>query len=111
MDNEELLKAVIGTIGALDKPTDPSGKGYVAMIRHFSGLTDEDRQGFRNQVLETSSESLMEAANRYLKPAAGSSAVAVYAAAERLHKANETVDPKLDIEALLPTISDTQDSN
>jgi len=111
MDNEEVLKAVIGTIGSLDKPTDPSGKGYVAMIRHFSGLTDEDRQQFRNQVLEASSESLMEAANRYLKPAAGSSAVAVYAAAERLHKANETVDPKLDVEDLLPTIPDTQGSN
>ncbi|MDY6954082.1 MAG: insulinase family protein, partial [Thermodesulfobacteriota bacterium] len=102
---QELEKAIIGTIGALDKPMDPSTRGYTAMIRDFAGLTDKGRQQFRNQVLEASPESLMEAANRYLTPAASSAAVAVYAAAERLHKANETVDPKLAIEELLPTPS------
>ena len=37
---EELEKAVIGTIGALDRPLDPAGRGYTALIRDFSGLTD-----------------------------------------------------------------------
>ncbi len=101
IDEEALHKAIIGTIGSLDKPMDPSGKGYISMIREFAGLTDEDRQVFRNEVLETSPASLMEAANRYLKPAAKLSAVAVYAMDERLHQANETVRPKLKIENLL----------
>ena len=109
IEPEELQKAIIGTIGSLDKPMDPSTKGYTAMIRDLAGLTDEDRQQFRNQVLEASSDSLMEAANRYLKPAAESAAVAVYASAERLHEANETVAPRLEIEALLPTESNDQD--
>ena len=105
IEAQELQKAIIGTIGALDKPMDPSTKGYTAMIRDFAGLTDDDRQQFRNEVLHASSASLMEAANKYLNPGAPSAAVAVYAAAERLHKANETLDRKLAIEELLPTNS------
>ncbi len=101
MEAEELQKAIIGTIGSLDEPMDPSSKGYTALIRDFAGFSDKDRQKFRNQVLETSSESLIEAANRYLVPAGESSAVAVYADAERLRKANETMDPRLNIEGLL----------
>jgi Zn-dependent M16 (insulinase) family peptidase len=101
IEQEELEKAVIGTIGSLDKPMDPSSKGYAAMIRDLAGITDEDRQNFRNKVLETSPESLIEVANRYIKPAMQSSAVAVYADAERLSKANKELDTKLKIEALV----------
>jgi hypothetical protein len=105
IDAQDVEKAIIGTIGALDKPMDPSTKGYTAMIRDFAGVTDEDRQQFRNEVLGASSASLREAANKYLRPAVSSAAVAVYASAERLQKANETLAPKLAIEDLLPTHS------
>lgn len=101
IEKQALEKAIIGTIGTLDRPMDPSSKGYLAMIRDLSGLTDEDRREFRNHVFEATPESLMEAANRYIKPAAESSAVAVYAAADRLGTANETLKPKLEIEALV----------
>ena len=101
IEDAELEKAIIGTIGLLDKPMGPPGRGYIAMIRNFAGLTDEDRQRFRNQVFDTSSKSLMEAADHLLAPAAKSSSVAVYAAAERLNKANETLDPELEIETLV----------
>ncbi|OHE22348.1 MAG: hypothetical protein A2X92_02910, partial [Syntrophus sp. GWC2_56_31] len=48
---EELEKAIIGSIGALDRPLDPAGRGYTALIREFSGLNDSDRLRFRNEVL------------------------------------------------------------
>ncbi len=80
---------------------DPSSRGYIAMVRDFAGLTDNNRQEFRNQVLKTSPESIIEAANRHLKPAAKSGSVAVYAASERLTEANEVLDTKLKIEALV----------
>ncbi len=98
---EELEKVIIGTIGMLDRPMDPSGGGYIAMIRDFAGLTDQDRQNFRNRVFETSAKILIEAADRFLAPADESSSVAVYAAAERLSKANETLSPQLEIESLV----------
>ncbi|MBE9546746.1 MAG: hypothetical protein IMF10_04510 [Proteobacteria bacterium] len=101
IEDEELEKAIIGAIGLLDKPMDPSGRGYTAMIRAFAGLTDKDRQKFRDRIFDTSAETLMEAGNRFLATEAESSPVAVYAAAERLSKANETLETGLEIEALV----------
>lgn len=98
---EELEKMIIGTIGTLDKPMDPSSRGYAAMIREFAGFTDENRQANRNRVLNITADSLQETACRYLGGAASSAMVAVYAADENLRKANEGLEKKLEIEALL----------
>jgi hypothetical protein len=99
--DEELDKAIISTIGSFDRPMDPSNKGYTAMIRSFAGLTDEARRRFRNGIFDVRAGSLMEAAGRLPAPAAESSPVAVYAAIDRLNKANETLDRKLEIEPLM----------
>ena len=97
---EELEKAVIGTIGALDRPLDPAGKGYTALIREFSGLTDPIRHRFREEVLAVDPERLQETARRYFPPASGAAVFAVCAPEERLRKANETLEQKLEIEKL-----------
>ena len=88
---EELEKAVIGAIGALDRPLDPAGRGYTALIREFSGLTDTDRRRFRGEVLEMTAERLQETARRYFPASAEAAVVAVCAAEERLRKANESL--------------------
>jgi len=98
---EELEKAVIGAIGALDRPLDPAGKGYTALIRELSGLTDADRRHFRKEVLGVTPERLREAARRYFPPAEGSSVIAVCAPEERLQKANELLKDKLVLEKLV----------
>ncbi len=97
---EELEKTIIGTIGSLDKPMDPSSRGYIAMIRDFINLTDEDRLKFRNSILDMTPEFLLEAASRYFRSAADSAVVAVYSSHENLQKANETLEEKLHIETL-----------
>jgi Zn-dependent M16 (insulinase) family peptidase len=79
---------------------DPAGRGFTALIRTFAGLTDADRQAFRDGVLTVTSEQLQETAARYFLPAAVSAVVAVYAAEERLIRANETLPSKLTIERL-----------
>jgi hypothetical protein len=99
IDTRELEKAVIGAIGQLDRPIDPAGKGYAAMIRYFSGLTDDLRWEFRNRLLETTPEAINEAANIYLKPDT-SSGIAAYAPHDRLQKANDSLQRKLKIENL-----------
>lgn len=98
--SEELEKTIIGTIGSLDKPMDPSSRGYIAMIRDFTGLTDKDRLQFRNNILNMTPEILLEAASRYFVSAAGSAVVAVYASKESLEKANEILESKLNVETL-----------
>jgi presequence protease len=97
---EELEKTVIGTIGSLDKPMDPSSRGYIAMIRDFTGLTDEDRLEFRHIILDLTPELLLEAAARYFAGAANTAVIAVYSSYENLERANETLEPKLEIEPL-----------
>jgi presequence protease len=97
----ELEKTVIGTIGALDKPMDPSSKGYVAMIRDFTGLTDADRLRFRHVILDMTPELLLEAASRYFAGAAETAVIAVYSSDENLAKANEILEQKLEIEPLV----------
>lgn len=97
---EELEKAVIGTIGALDRPMDPSTKGYVSMVRKFAGLTDEGREKFRLSVLECNKESVLESGRRVLLSGDREPGVSVYAAEERLAKANDELDPKLTIKQL-----------
>ncbi|MFZ4437509.1 MAG: insulinase family protein [Syntrophales bacterium] len=97
---EELEKAVIGTIGALDKPLDPSGRGYTALIREFSGMTDSMRRRFREAVLTITTERLQDAAQRYFPAAAEAAVVAVCAPEERLLAANELLAEKLVLEKL-----------
>jgi hypothetical protein len=96
----DLEKAIISTIGMLDKPLDPSGRGYVAMIRIFSGATDEMRQKFRDDVLSATPKKIKETLKTYFGEAAKSKAVAVYSAQEKLNEANKRLDEKLVLENL-----------
>jgi Zn-dependent M16 (insulinase) family peptidase len=58
LSGEELTKAIIATIGGLDKPLTPSDKGSRVAAMQLSGLTQEDIQRERNEVLSTTVEDL-----------------------------------------------------
>jgi Zn-dependent M16 (insulinase) family peptidase len=53
MDEAELTKAIIGTIGQLDGYQLPDAKGYSSMLRYLIGNTDELRQQTRDEILST----------------------------------------------------------
>ena len=97
----EFEKTIIGTIGALDKPMDPSSRGYVAMMRDFIGLSDVDRLNFRNAILDLTPTTLFEAANIYFSEFKQSAVTAVYASEENLRNANDALAVKLQIETLM----------
>ena len=54
LDQDSLTKAIIGTIGDIDSYQLPDAKGYTAFMRHLLGVTDEERQARREQILGTS---------------------------------------------------------
>jgi len=56
LSKEEITKSIIGTIGDLDAYQLPDAKGYSSMIRYLIGVTDENRQKLRDEVLVTSLE-------------------------------------------------------
>ncbi len=103
MTADDMEKAVISTLGALDKPLDPSGRGYVAMIRHFAGATDEMRQTFRDRIFAATPGQVKTALAGYFAVAAGAKAVAVYAAQEKLEDANKQLAEPLNLEKLSET--------
>ena len=97
---EELEKAIIGTIGALDRPLDPATKGYTAMIRRFAGLEDEMRLNLREKVLGMDAENLRRDMAGFLAERAAA-VVTVYGEENRLQAANAALAEKLVIEALV----------
>lgn len=100
---EEMKKAIISTIGMLDKPLDPAGRGHVALIRSFAGISDDMRQQFRNNVLSATPQMLKNTLADYFSRAAKSAAVAVYSAPEKLSEANSRLEEKLRIENIFET--------
>jgi Zn-dependent M16 (insulinase) family peptidase len=94
----EMEKAIISTIGMLDKPLDPAGRGYTSLMRSFSGINDDMRQKFRNAILSATPRKLKDTLVDYFSRAAKSAAVAVYSAPEKLNEANKRLEEKLVIE-------------
>jgi Zn-dependent M16 (insulinase) family peptidase len=53
LNEDELARSLIGTIGDIDQYQLPDAKGYTSMVRYLAGETDEDRQRMREEVLGT----------------------------------------------------------
>ncbi len=53
LPQDELVKGIIGTIGAMDGYQLPDAKGYTSLVRYLIGITDADRQQYRDEVLAT----------------------------------------------------------
>jgi hypothetical protein len=53
LNENELAKSIIGTIGDIDEYLLPDAKGYASLVRRLSGETDEDRQRMREEVMGT----------------------------------------------------------
>ncbi|KAK7308213.1 hypothetical protein VNO77_41813 [Canavalia gladiata] len=54
IDDDTLTKAIIGTIGDVDSYQLPDAKGYSSMLRYLLGITEEERQKRREEILSTS---------------------------------------------------------
>ncbi|TQD79328.1 hypothetical protein C1H46_035102 [Malus baccata] len=63
MDDETLTKSVIGTIGDVDSYQLPDAKGYSSLCRYLLGITEEERQIRRAEILSTSLKDFKEFAN------------------------------------------------
>ncbi len=101
INKEDMEKAVIGTIGALDKPMDPATRGYVSMIRDFTGLDDKLRLDLRHRILDMTETALAEDFSHFFTASAKSSVTAVYGEENKLREANDLMEIKLNVEALV----------
>jgi Zn-dependent M16 (insulinase) family peptidase len=53
LDEDDVVKSIIGAIGALDAYQLPDAKGYSSMVRYLIGESDETRQRLRDEILGT----------------------------------------------------------
>ncbi len=53
LDQDELVKSIVGAIGIMDSYMLPDAKGYTSLRRYLVGETDEGRQRMRDEVLAT----------------------------------------------------------
>ncbi|MGH4120112.1 insulinase family protein [Clostridium sp.] len=57
-DDSEMVNYIIGTIGNMDSLTSPQYKGVIGDNMYFKGITQEDVQRERDEVLATTSEDI-----------------------------------------------------
>jgi len=100
ISSADVHKAIISTIGMIDKPSSPSGRGYTSLMRNFAGISDDMRQKFRNDVLSATPRKIKDVLINYFSGAAKSAAVAVYSSPEKLNEANSRLEEKLVLENL-----------
>lgn len=58
----DMTKYIIGTISELDTPLNPAAKGSVSLNAYFGGLTEEDFQKERQEILDASCEDIQKLA-------------------------------------------------
>ena len=57
-DERDMTKYIIGTISEMDTPLNPAAKGMRSVTAYFMGVTDEDLQKERNEVIDATEESI-----------------------------------------------------
>jgi Zn-dependent M16 (insulinase) family peptidase len=70
-----LEEAILGVVGSIDKPGSPAGEAKQHFHNRLFGRTHEQRERFRQQILEVSLEDLHRVTQTYLKPEQASTAV------------------------------------
>lgn len=72
---QPLEEAILGVIGALDKPSSPAGEAKQAFQSRLFGRDEAFQKRFRERVLATTVDDLKRVAQTYLDPALASTAV------------------------------------
>jgi Zn-dependent M16 (insulinase) family peptidase len=87
LGQDELVKAIIGAIGDMDSYQLPDAKGYTSMLRYLSGITDEERQRRRDEILNTTEDDFKRLADA-LEQLNQTGCVVVLGSADAIEAAN-----------------------
>ncbi len=94
LDDDELTRALIGTIGHVDTYLLPDAKGYADLIRFLTGQTDEKRQRRREEILSTTPEHFRQFGEALNMDRAATS---VLASAEAIKKSTCPFDRQINV--------------
>jgi presequence protease len=94
LNEDELVKSIIGTISSMDSYQLPDAKGYSSMARYLNGYSDEARQLYREQVLTTTADDFRAFAD-VLATVRDNGRIVVLGSAEAIKAANEQLPTPL----------------
>uniref|UniRef100_A0A1D1Z8Y6 Presequence protease 1, chloroplastic/mitochondrial n=1 Tax=Anthurium amnicola TaxID=1678845 RepID=A0A1D1Z8Y6_9ARAE len=100
LDNDTLTKAIIGTIGDVDAYQLPDAKGYTSLVRYMLGITDEERQRRREEILSSSWKDFKEFAEA-IEVVKDKGVVVAVASPDDVAKANELQDGFFQVKKVL----------
>ena len=100
LNESELTKSIIGTIGGFDAYLLPDAKGYQSMLRHLTHYTDDIRQQTRDEVLGATVQDFKQFAN-VLERVAQNGEVVVLGSADAINKANAEKGQFLEVKKVL----------
>lgn len=86
LDKDELERSLIGVIGEFDRSKLPGALGYTSMMRYLTGVTGQERQRIREEVLSTQSRHFNAFGDR-LEGFAGSRCIKVLGSEPALRQA------------------------
>ncbi len=72
---EPLEQAILGVVSSIDRPSSPAGEAKQDFHNRLFGRSHEQREAFRQSILEVSLEDLQRVGERYLRPEQASIAV------------------------------------
>lgn len=79
LDNQHeyraLEESILGVVGSLDKPSSPAGEAKQHFHNKFFGRTHEQREQFRQRILDVTIADLQRVGELYLRPELASTAV------------------------------------
>ncbi len=100
VNDDELTKSIIGTIGDVDGYELPDSKGYTSLTRHLIGVTDADRQQMRAEILGATASDFRHFGKALQAVRDGN--VVVIGSADAINEANSQQDgPWLDVQKVL----------
>lgn len=88
LDDDSLTKAIIGTIGDVDAYQLPDAKGYSSLMRYLLGVTEEEREKRREEILSIRSKDFHEFADA-LEAVKQKGVVVAVASADDVAQANQ----------------------
>lgn len=100
LNESELTRSIIGTIGDMDAYMLADAKGYQSMVRHLTRYTDEERQRVRDEVLGTAVSDFRRF-GEVLGRLAEKGDVVVMGSADAINKANSDSGDFLEVKKVL----------
>ena len=96
LPEDEVTRSIIGTIGSIDAYQLPDAKGFTSMARYLTGVSDEERQHLRDEVLSTTAAHFRQFADA-LEAVREHGHIVVMGSADAIQKANPELDSRLHI--------------